>query len=88
VKQTITKVFGAEFYHEMQPATGAEDFSYVLQKFPGNFCFLGAAIGDPATAPSVHSEKAVFNEEAIVRGMMLHCAMAFEMLKGQPPAKL
>jgi len=87
-RQTITKLFGAEGFVEVPPITAAEDFSYVLQKFPGTFVTLGATVGDPTKAASLHSAKAEFDEQTMVKGIMMHCAMAFEMLSSQFSAKL
>jgi amidohydrolase len=60
------------------PMMGAEDFSYVLQKVPGAMFMLGArpADQDPATAPMNHSNKVIYDEEAMASGAALYAAVA------------
>jgi hippurate hydrolase len=66
------------------PVMGAEDFSYVLQRVPGAFAFLGArpAHLDPATAPQNHSNRVVFDEQAMIDGVALYAAVALRHLAG------
>ena len=49
------------------PIMGAEDFSYVLQRVPGSMMFLGGTPPgvDPATAAPNHSNRVVFDEQAM-----------------------
>ena len=65
------------------PLMGAEDFSYVLAKVPGAMAFLGAcpAEHEPDTAPANHSNRAVFDEEAMVHGVALYAGFALEALR-------
>jgi hippurate hydrolase len=60
------------------PEMGAEDFSYVLQRAPGLFAFVGArpASEDPATAPQNHSNLVVFDETSMANGVALYAASA------------
>jgi hippurate hydrolase len=65
------------------PAMGAEDFSYLLQRWPGAMVFLG--LRDPAVekpAPC-HSNRMMINEEGMVAGMALHAAVALRFLAGE-----
>ena len=64
------------------PLMGAEDFSYVLQRVRGCMAFLGArpAGEDPATAPQNHSNRVVFDEDAMAVGIALYAAKALEAL--------
>ncbi|MDQ3765570.1 MAG: M20 family metallopeptidase [Actinomycetota bacterium] len=64
------------------PLMGAEDFSYVLAKVPGAVAFLGAcpAGREPDTAPANHSNRAVFDESAMVHGVALYAGFALEAL--------
>jgi len=64
------------------PVMGAEDFSYLLQRWPGAMVFLG--LRDPAVekpAPC-HSNRMVINEEGMVAGIALHAAVALRFLAG------
>ncbi|GIU87579.1 MAG: hippurate hydrolase [Acidimicrobiia bacterium] len=60
------------------PVMGAEDFSYVLERRPGALAFLGVCPPGtrPADAHSCHSNRMVLDEEALVTGVALHCALA------------
>ena len=64
------------------PVMGAEDFSYVLQKVPGAMAHLGGrpADVDPTTAPQNHSNRVVFDEDAMTVGAALHAAVALRYL--------
>lgn len=67
------------------PEMGAEDFSYVLAKVPGAMVFLGVCPpeqGDPARAPSCHSNRLVIHEPAMATGVALHVAVASRFLQG------
>lgn len=60
----LGEVFGEERVVEMEnPRMGSEDFSYVLQKVPGTFVFLGATPEgiDPA-AETNHSPRVQFDD--------------------------
>jgi hippurate hydrolase len=77
--------FGEDAIHDMAaPNLGAEDFSYVLQRVPGLMAYLGArpAAEDPATAPQNHSNRVVFDEPTMARGIALLAAAALEHLAG------
>jgi len=60
------------------PVMGAEDFSYVLERVPGAFVFLGGrpATEDPATAPQNHSNRVVFDESSMAVGVAAYAAAA------------
>ncbi len=64
------------------PIMGAEDFSYVLQQVPGAMVFLGGTHLDRnlSTAAPNHSNRVVFDEEAMVTGTAMYAAMALSHL--------
>ena len=68
------------------PVMGAEDFSYVLNRVPGAMMFLGGTGSDrnPATAAPNHSNRVLFDEEAMVNGIAVYGAMALRHLTGLP----
>jgi len=72
---------------ERDPIMGAEDWSYVLQRVPGAMSFLGACPPglDPDTAPPNHSNRVVFDEDAMAVGVATHAAVALAALQGTPP---
>jgi hippurate hydrolase len=76
-------LFGRErFITQPNPITGAEDFSYVLERVPGAFLFLGACPPDraPATAPYNHSAEAVFDDSVLPDGTALYAELALRRL--------
>jgi len=76
-------VAGADSVFELpHPIMGAEDFSYVLQQVPGTMMFLGGTPidADLATAAPNHSNRVVFDEQAMVRGIATYAAMAIDHL--------
>ncbi len=64
------------------PIMGAEDWSYVLQRVPGSMMFLGGTPPDqnPSTAPANHSNRVVFDEDAMTDGIALYAGMALRHL--------
>ena len=68
------------------PVMGAEDFSYVLNRLPGAMLFLGGTPLDQnvATAAPNHSNRVVFDEEAMVTGIAMYGAMALRHLAATP----
>jgi hippurate hydrolase len=60
------------------PIMGAEDFSYVLAEVPGALAFLGGCPPgvDPALAPANHSNRVVFDEEAMAAGVAVYAGLA------------
>lgn len=78
-----TELLGEDRVHIMPaPIMGAEDFSYVLQRVPGTMAFLGACPPgvDHETAPPNHSNRVVFDEEAMVTGVAMYVAVALRHL--------
>ena len=64
------------------PIMGAEDFSYVLERVPGAIAFLGAC--PPGVAPEEaapnHSNRAIFDEQAMLNGVATYAAVALRHL--------
>ncbi|MEY2885704.1 MAG: hypothetical protein RJB40_559 [Actinomycetota bacterium] len=61
---------------------GAEDFSYVLEKKPGAMVFLGGTPHnkDFRTAAPNHSNRVMFEEDAMVTGMSVYTSLALRTL--------
>ncbi|HXC53376.1 MAG TPA: M20 family metallopeptidase [Candidatus Limnocylindrales bacterium] len=61
------------------PVMGAEDFSYMLERVPGAFAFLGARTegGGP-----LHSDLMKLDESVFASGAALHAAVAMSYLAG------
>lgn len=77
--ERITALFG-EGRAEVaaRPVMGAEDFSYVLERVPGAFVFLGAcpADRDPRRAAYNHSPEAEFSDAVLPHGAALYADLA------------
>ncbi|MEU6645146.1 M20 family metallopeptidase [Saccharomonospora sp. NPDC046836] len=78
------EVLGADNAVELpDPFMGAEDFSYVLQRVPGAFAFLGAC--PPGTSPDEaapnHSNRVDYDEAAMANGVALYAAFALDALR-------
>jgi amidohydrolase len=82
-EQTATALFGRERFAAMpHPITGAEDFSYVLERVPGAFLFLGACPPDraPESAAYNHSPEAAFDDAVLGDGTALYAELALRRL--------
>jgi amidohydrolase len=87
--RTALAVAGAVAGHDNvlelpHPIMGAEDFSYVLQRVPGSMMFLGGTSPgvDPSTAAPNHSNRVVFDEQAMATGIAMYTAVALDHLTG------
>ena len=82
------EMLGADKVERMPtPIMGAEDFSYVLERVPGSMMFLGATPPDrdAATAPANHSNRVMFDEDAMTDGVALYAGMALRHLAAAEP---
>jgi amidohydrolase len=85
VRDVAAAVLGADrARHMAQPMLGAEDFSYVLAKYPGTIAFLGACPPDiePGLAAPNHSNLVVFDESVLPTGAAIYAAVALDRLGG------
>jgi amidohydrolase len=80
--EVIAEVFGVERYQPMKnPLAGAEDFSRVLDAVPGCYLMLGAHPGAEPTTPNNHSPRAIFVDEVMPDGVLLHAQLAIRALQ-------
>ena len=88
--EVIAEVFGEPRYTPMRdPQAGSEDFSRVLQAVPGCYLMLGAHPGDDSHTPNNHSPRAVFVDDVMPDGVLLHAQLAIRALQRdakRPPA--
>jgi amidohydrolase len=77
-----TDVLGGRCLTQPNPQSGAEDFSFVLEKVPGAFLMLGACPPgtDPASAPFNHAPDAVFDDSVLAAGAALYAELALRRL--------
>ena len=62
---------------------GAEDFSYLLQRWPGAMFFLGVKPEDASLAAPCHSNRMILNEAGMSHGIALHTEIVRNYLKAQ-----
>lgn len=62
-----------------EPAATSEDFSFMLQKRPGAYIWLGQATND--SSPPLHNAGYDFNDDVMATGVSLHVALARHWLR-------
>ncbi len=80
---TVRDVLGdGRFLPLPQPATGSEDFSFILEEVPGAFLVVGACPRDVdhSTAPTNHSPEAMFDDAILADGATLFSELAVRRL--------
>ena len=80
---TARDLFGPDRVLTMpQPEAGAEDFSFVAERIPSAYFFLGACVPgrDPATAPDNHAPQAAFDDAVLADGATLLAELAIRRL--------
>lgn len=71
------KVFGEDKVDDaLHPFMGSEDFAFMLQKKPGNYCMLGNG-----NTPMVHHPQYTFNQEILPIGAAYWVGLTEEYLK-------
>ena len=68
---------------EREWVTGAEDFSYVLQRMPGCMMFLGVMPESHREHDHVapcHSNRMMLNEDCMAAGIAMHASIAHRFL--------
>jgi len=82
-RATAVELLGANRVPALdEPIMTAEDFSYVLQQVPGAMAFVGGRppAQDPASAPTNHSNRVIFDEQAMAIGAATYAAVALRSL--------
>ncbi len=87
---TVRDVFGPQRYADLpHPSCGAEDFSRVLEEVPGCYVFLGAHTGDTFEGRAYnHSPRAVFTDDVIPDGVLLHAQLAIRALRREAAGQI
>lgn len=79
VESCVVQTLGeAALVRDVDPSLGGEDFSFMLQRCPGAYFFLGTA-KDEATAP-LHNARYDFNDDIIPTGCQLLLAIGLGAL--------
>ncbi|HEY4607846.1 MAG TPA: M20/M25/M40 family metallo-hydrolase, partial [Ilumatobacteraceae bacterium] len=82
-QQVAGDIIGADHVLQMpHPVMGAEDFSYVLEAVPGSMMFMGGTPSDrnPSKAAPNHSNRVMFDEEAMATGIAVYVGVAMRHL--------
>jgi len=79
-EKMISDTYGKDVLFELPPVTGAEDFSFYLEKVPGVFIFLGAMNEEEGVSQAQHHERFNIDEDALEIGTVLHVQYALNFL--------
>ncbi len=85
VRRLAARVLGEERSQAMTPTMGAEDFSFMLERRPGCFFFLGTQRDRRTSAPH-HNARFAIDEAALETGVRMMVALALDApgRDGQP----
>jgi len=79
-EKMIANTYGKDVLFELPPTTGAEDFSYYLEKVPGVYIFLGAGNEEKGIMQTNHHEEFNIDEDALEIGTVLNVQYALDFL--------
>jgi len=78
----VHELLGGRGWVEMPaPAMGAEDFSYLLERWPGTMVFLGVRPDGEGRPAPCHSNRMQLDEAGMVTGIALHAGVALRYLE-------
>ncbi|MCC8127551.1 MAG: amidohydrolase [Clostridiales bacterium] len=81
-RQAAKKLYGEEVLEEVEPATGSEDFSYIMERIPDSlFIFLGCHDEASGSVYPVHNEKFRINEDILPVGAAEYAQVAADYLE-------
>lgn len=80
VRALAASVIGEHRSQEMSPVMGAEDFSFMLERRPGCFFFLGTQ-SDERTSMPHHNARFAIDETALSTGVQMMVALALDAPK-------
>lgn len=80
---SFIKAAGEENVIEMEPTTGAEDFSFFAEKVPSIFFFIGGMEKgkDPKTSFPHHTPDFVLDESSMKTGVKAFCHLVFDYMQ-------
>lgn len=82
-RNAVTELFGEEALAPFEKLTGSEDFSFLLEKVPGVYCFIGGRSKDvPGSGRSNHHEEYTVDERVLPMGAATAAKFAADWLKG------
>ena len=77
VRALAARVVGEAASQEMVPTMGAEDFSFLLERRPGCFFFVGTQSGEQTSFPH-HNARFAIDEAALATGVKMYVALAMD----------
>jgi len=81
-RNSVRKLYGEEALVDVVPATGSEDFSYLMEKIPHSmFMFLGCRDEETGSVHPIHNEKFRINENILHRGAAQYAQFAADYLE-------
>ena len=81
-RDAARKLYGEEILATTPPATGSEDFSYLMEKIPSSlFVFLGCYDEETGSVHPVHNEKFKINETILHVGAAQYAQFAADYLE-------
>jgi amidohydrolase len=84
VRELAARVVGEELSSDMPPTMGAEDFSYMLERRPGCFFFLGTQSDERTSFPH-HNARFAIDESALENGVKMMVALAQDATAERAP---
>ena len=84
IESTAKTLLGEDSYIDMpEPLMASEDFSYLLQQYPGAFAFLGVGPKnkEKENGAPCHSNRMTIDEDAMAIGVAMHAALAQKILQ-------
>jgi len=84
-REVVVELLGERAWVELsRPIMGAEDFSYLLQRWPGAMLFLGLREEGSKDPAPCHSNRMRISEDGMAAGIALHAAVAMRYLADTP----
>lgn len=80
VQNAAIKLYGEKSIVEMPKLMGSEDFSFLMEKVPGFYGFIGGRNEEKGIVYSNHNDKFTVDEEALHRGSALYAQFAYDFL--------
>ncbi|SDW94872.1 amidohydrolase [Marinococcus luteus] len=80
-RETARRLYGEESLPQVEPSLGGEDFARFLEKYPGNYHWLGTAIPERTVQKPLHDPSFDIDERALGYGIEFMYHEAVEGLK-------
>lgn len=81
VRNAAVKLYGEESLTDMPKLMGSEDFSYLAEKVPGFYGFIGTRNTENGYIYTNHNDKFTVDESVLHRGAALYAQFAYDFLE-------